>query len=214
MTSRAKIWVGMTLVALGSQACGLGEGEGEVNSDKLHVAGCWNGQFALRPDFFAASPYRRMLAIRVQHGGDLVEVSDGINVLVDDIDKVREQIAQRPGQPLRVGLPPNVVPPGFPVVSDPDPPLVHLTLYLHRACHAQNAALYSIDGGIVFSSIFSGNPNESDDDEKLTEASFNDIVVGDPRDRDPGTDTIANVSHLRGRFRFYFRRGQPAQPFP
>ena len=205
---------GFAVLAIAAQACGLGEGEGEVNSDKLNVADCWNGQFALRPDFFAAVPYRRMMAIRVQHGGDTEEVSDGVIILVDDVDRVREHIAQHPGEPLRVGMPPSVVPPGFPVVTDPDPPIVHLTLYLHRACHAQNSALYSIGGGIVFSSIFSGNPSESNDDEKLTDASFTDIVVGDPRDREPGTDTVSNLSHLEGRFRFYFRRGQPAQPFP
>ena len=199
--------------ALLAAACGLGEGEGEVNSDKLTVAGCWNGQFELRPDFFAAVPYRRMLTIRVQHGGQLVEVSDGVIILVDDIDKVRKHIAERPGEPLRIGLPASVVPPGVPVTPDPDPPLVHFTLYLHRACHAQNSALYGIDGGIVFRSIFNGNLHEDDDDEKLTEAEF-DVIVGDPRDRLPGTNIVQNVSHVRGRMRFYFRRGQPAQPFP
>src|SRR6185503_10186197 len=207
-------FLGLVALVLVAPACGLGEGEGEVSSDKLTVAGCWNGQFELRPDFFAASPYRRMLAIRVQHGGELEEVSDGVTILVDDIDKVRDHIAQHPGEPLRVGLPTSVVPPGVPIVPDPNPPIVHLTLYLHRACHLQNSALYSIAGGIVFRSIFSGNPNESEENEKLTEADFTDIVVGDPRDRDPGTNTVANVSHLRGRVKFYFRRGQPAQPFP
>jgi hypothetical protein len=206
--------LGQAAVALLACACTLGEGEGEVSSEKLHVAGCWNGQFELRPDFFAAVPYRRTLAIRVQHGGDLEEVSDGVIVLVDDIDRVRAHIAQNPGMPLRVGLPPSVVPPGVPVVADPNPPLVHLTLYLHRACHAQNSALYSIDGSIVFRSIFNGNANETSDDEKLTEAQFDDIVVGDPRDRDPATGMAINVSHLKGRMKFYFQRGQPAQPFP
>jgi hypothetical protein len=214
MSSRLRRLLGFAVLALAAPACGLGEGEGEVSSDKLSVAGCWNGQFELRPDFFAASPYRRMLAIRVQQGGQLVEVSDGINILVDDIDRVREHIAMNPGQPLRVGMAPNVVPPGFPIKPDLDPPIVHVTLYLHRACHAQNSALYSLDGGIVFQSIFNGNPHETSDDEKLTEASFTDIVMGDPRIREPGTDTVANLSHIRGRFRFYCRRGQPAQPFP
>ena len=214
MKPRGRALLGASLLALSAPACGLGEGEGEVSSDKLHVAECWNGQFELRPDFFAASPYRRMLGIRVQHGGQIQEVSDGVTILVDDIDRVREHIAQHPGEPLRVGMAPNVVPPGFPVTPDPDPPIVHLTLYLHRACHAQNSALYSIEGGIVFQSIFNGNLNESAEGELLTEASFTDIVVGDPRDRDPATNVVANTSHLRGRFRFYFRRGQPAQPFP
>jgi hypothetical protein len=211
---RARLLLGLAAIALAAPACGLGEGEGDVSSDQLSVAGCWNGQFQLRPDFFAAGPYRRMLAIRVQHGGDTEELSDGIVILVDDIDKVRAHIAQNPGEALRVGLPPSVVPPGYPVVPDPDPPIVHLTLYLHRACHAQNSALYSLEGGIVFQAIFNGDLTESDDREKLTAAEFTDIVVGDPRARQPGSDTVDNVSHLRGRLRFYFRRGQPAQPFP
>jgi hypothetical protein len=202
------------LLALGAAACSLGEGEGEVKSDKLAVTGCWNGQFDLRPDFFAASPYQRILAIRLQRSSNIVDVSDGVNLLVDDIDKVRQHIASNPGVPLKVGLPPNVVPPGVPVTSDPDPPLVHLTLYLHRACHRQNAALYSLSGGIVFRSIFNGDRSEKDPDELLTEAEFDDIVIGDPRDRDVATNTVLNQSHLRGRFKFYFERGQPAQPFP
>jgi hypothetical protein len=100
------------------------------------------------------------------------------------------------------------------VVHDPDPPIVHATLYLARACRAQNPALFSIEGSIVFRSIFNGNLTESNTDEMLTEGEFSDIVLGDPRVRDPATDAVQNVSHVRGRFKFYFQRGQPAQPFP
>jgi hypothetical protein len=100
------------------------------------------------------------------------------------------------------------------VVDDPDPPIVHLTLYLHRACHAQNSALYGVEGGIVFRAIFNGNLKESNVDETLTDADFSDITVGDPRVREPGSATVEDVSHLKGHFKFYFQRGQPAQPFP
>jgi hypothetical protein len=195
-------------------ACTIGEGEGELNSDKLAVSGCWNGPFQLAPDFFAAVPFRRTLTIRVQHGRETEEVSDGAILLVDDIDKVREHIATQPGVPMRVAQPPSIVPPGYPIVPDPNPSLVHLTLYLHRACHAQNSALYSIDGNITFRSIFNGNLRETNEREKLTEAEFDDITVADPRDRVLGGDTVLNVSHIRGRLKFYFQRGQPAQPFP
>ena len=37
------------------------------------------------------------------------------------------------------------------------------------------------------------------------------VPIAEP---DPATDTVQNVSHVRGRFKFYFQRGQPAQPFP
>jgi hypothetical protein len=211
---RSSALLAVAALTLTLPACRIGEGEGEVSSDKLDVEGCWNGQFLLGPDFFAANPYRRMLEIRVQHGVDDPEVSDGVTILVDNIDKVRTHIAEHPGEPLRAGLPPAVVVPGVPVVFDPDPPLVHLTLYLHRACHAQNSALYSLDGGIVFRSIFNGNLTESDTDELLTDGEFTDLVVGDPRVLEPGTQTVTHLSHLNGRFKFYFKRGQPAQPFP
>ena len=103
---------------------------------------------------------------------------------------------------------------GFPVVADPDPPLVHLTLYLHRSCHAQNSALYSLSGNMTFLSLFNGNLNETDADQKLTDATFRDIVVGDPRNREPASSTVDNTSFISGNFKFFFQRGQPAQPFP
>ncbi len=195
--------------------CSLGEGEGQIQSEELNVAECWNGPFQLGPDFFAAQPFRdNALIIRVQHGGDTEEVSDGAIILVDDIARVRGQIAVNPNTQFKVGLPPGVVPPGFPVVPDPDPPLVHLTLYLHRSCHAQNSALYSVGGSITFRSLFNGNLNETDADQKLTDATFGEIIVGDPRNRDPASPVVKDTSKINGNFKFYFQRGQPAQPFP
>jgi len=205
----------LVLVGFLASACSLGEGEGEISSQKLIVPGCWNGQFQLTPDFFAAVPFRRTVTIRVQHGGDTEEVSDGAIILVDDVDKVRAQIAATPGgAEFRVALQPTLVAPGFPIVADPDPAVVHLTLYLHRACHAQISTLYAIDGKMKFNSLFNADPNESNAAEKFTDASFTDISVGDPRDHLPGDPTIQNISHISGFFKFYFQRGQPAQPFP
>jgi len=213
---RVKLSPALLLACSLASACSLGEGEGDISSSKLIVPGCWNGQFQLTPDFFAAVAYRRTLTIRVQHGGDTEEVSDGAIILVDDVDKIRTQIAAANGMgaEFRVALQPSLVPPGFPIVADPDPALVHLSLYLHRACHAQNSTLYAIDGKIKFTSLFDADPNETDADQKLTEATFTDIEVGDPRDHPPGDETVQNVSHIQGSFKFYFQRGQPAQPFP
>jgi hypothetical protein len=197
-------WLLLPAFALAMQACSLGEGEGEVSSDWLTVSNCWSGPFQLNPDFFAAVPYRRTLNIRVQRGGDTEEVSDGIVVLVDDIDRVRQQL----GVPLRVAQPPNVVAPGQPIVADPNPAIIHLTLYLQRSCHAQNSVLYATDGQIIFHDIFNGDPTETNASEMLTDAEFPDVTVADPREAQPVT------SRIKGRFKFYFQRGQPAQPFP
>jgi hypothetical protein len=202
-------------VAVALASCSLGEGQGQIEADDLYVTDCFSGPFRLDPDFFAAQPYRQTVSLRIQHGSDTEEVSDGAIILVDDVNQVRSTIdAQGGSATFRVDLPPAVVPPGYPVVADPDPAIVHLTLYLHRACHAQNGALYSVGGDITFRSLFNNNLNETDDAKTLTDASFTDITVADPRDRMPGTNILLHETHLRGNLSFHFRRGQPAQPFP
>ncbi|MCC6557986.1 MAG: hypothetical protein IT372_33995 [Polyangiaceae bacterium] len=203
--------------ALALTACSLGQGEGEVHSDRLIARDCWDRAYDLQPDFFAAVPYRETLQIRVQRGNDLQEVSDGLAILVDDIETIRNE---KLGAALQVALPRGVQPPGSPV-PEPGPlagtSLVHMGLYLQQSCHNQNTVLYAVSGEITFSALFSGDPNEKDAAEKYTDASF-DVMVGDPRDAAPGApaDAIPEElqSRLTGYFRFYFERGQPGQPFP
>ncbi|HXX67034.1 MAG TPA: hypothetical protein VEK07_07630, partial [Polyangiaceae bacterium] len=68
---------------------------------------------------------------------------------------------------------------------------------------------------IVFSSLFDGNEDETDAQERLTDAQF-DFYFADPREVCPGGigPPPPCRGHLVGYFRFYFERGQPAQPFP
>lgn len=198
----------VTLLVLG---CSTGEGEGEVRSDRLFVEDCWNGPFDLGPTFFGANPYKDTQLIRVQRGDNLEEVSDGLIVLVDETSTIRQQLL---GQPIPVGLPPGVSPPGIPVKLNPDPPIVHLALYLHDTCHEQNGSLYSLDGEITFDSLFSGDPNEDEGNDRLTEATFS-ATFADPRNVLPdGQVDAEKSSQVTGWFRFFFQRGQPAQPFP
>jgi hypothetical protein len=121
-------------------SCSLGTGSGSVTGT-LDVTDCWSGSFNLQPDFFAAVPYQSQVLFRIQNGGDYEAFSDGITVLVDDVSSIR---ANSLGQPLEVALPPAVVPPGIPVVADPNPPLVHFALYLQRACRLATPALYAM----------------------------------------------------------------------
>lgn len=97
------------------------------------------------------------------------------------------------------------------------PPLVHMALYLQQSCHNQNIILYAVSGTILFTDLFSGDPNEADATQKLTDAVF-DIQVGDLRDVPQGAPANAvpkeKLTNLRGCFRFYFERGQPGQLFP
>jgi hypothetical protein len=201
----------LVLVALGAAGCSTAEGTGEVRSERLYVEDCWNGPFDLDPDFFGANPYRDTLTVRVQRGDNLEEVSDGLIVLVNDVRGIRDESL---GTPLAVGLPAGVAPPGVTPAFDPDPPRVHLALYLHDTCHEQNGTLYSTAGSITFDSLFSGDPNEPDADDRLTEARF-DATFGDPRHLGPdGQADPERASQVTGWFRFFFQRGQPAQPFP
>ncbi len=197
----------VALVALG---CTVGEGEGWVESDHLFIEECWSGPFDLGPDFFGANSFRGdALLLRVQRGDNIEELSDGLTVVINDLPKQRTRI----GQAIDVGMPPGVSPPGVPVVYDEDPPPVSLALYLHDSCHVQNGTVYSVAGSITFSSLFSGDPNEEDSDQRLTEATF-DATFADPRLLvGEHADDEGVQSRVTGQFRFFFQRGQPAQPF-
>jgi hypothetical protein len=203
-------------------ACSQGVGEGSVKSDRLYISNCWNGPFDLGPNFFGAIPFSKdVISIRVQRGDDNQEVSDGLNVLVNDVKEIRSSTVDQGvdggvglGEDIEVGLPTGVTPPGMPIRLNEHPPVVSLTLYLQDTCHLQNGTVYSVAGTINFTKLFSGDANETNSDDRLTEASF-DATFADPRDMNADYTFDENVtSHVAGWFKFYFQRGQPAQPFP
>jgi hypothetical protein len=203
------------LLLLGCTAlgCSVGEGDGAVTSERLIVRNCWDGPFDLGPTFFAANAFSRdQLAMRVQRGDNNQEVSDGLEVSIRDLQAIRSESL---GQPVAVSIPPGVHPPGQAWTVAANPAVVSLSLYLHDTCFMQNGALYSIDGTITFAHLFSGNANETVGDQRLTEAKFDNVRFADPRDAAAdGSFDDSVVSSVSGWFRFYFQRGQPAQPFP
>jgi hypothetical protein len=192
--------------------CTTGEGQGEITSDRLYVEDCWNGPFDLGPTFFGANPYdSEQLAMRIQRGDNNQEASDGLSVVITELQSIRND---QLNVPVRVALPVGVSPLGVPDATMADPASVSMSLYLHDTCHAQNGALYAIRGTITFRHLFSGDASESSGEDRLTDAEF-DAEFADPRDS--GTDGEIDpslVSRVTGWFRFYFQRGQPAQPFP
>ncbi len=200
------------VLALAPLGCTVGQGEGHVKSDHLYVSGCWNGPFDLEPDFFGANPDQETsLTIRVQRGDNIEDVSDGLIVLVNDLQDVRKHL----NEDIPVGMPRGVTPPGVPVVYNPNPPKVSLSLYLHNACHQQNGTIYSVSGSINFSSLFSGDLNEGSSENRLSKAKFT-ASFADPRELDDAPDAAAAAaltSTVTGDFDFYFQRGQPSQPF-
>jgi hypothetical protein len=68
---------------------------------------------------------------------------------------------------------------------------------------------------INFTSLFDGNPDEAEANKRLTQATF-EFFLADPREICPGGfgPPPRCRGHLTGNFKFYFERGQPAQPFP
>ena len=201
---------------LSATACSVGNGTGDVKATNLLAANCWQGAYDLKPDFFAAVPFRDTLYIREQRGSDFQGVSDGVTLLVDSLKDTR---TNHLNQPLPVSLPRGVAPPGLSpgVLCEPNcADGVHLTFFLLHSCFNEDTVLYAVSGTITFKHLFSGDPNESDAAQKLTEGSF-DVWVANPQDvviSGPTAGTIPNQSELTGTFRFFFERGQPAQPFP
>jgi hypothetical protein len=202
----------LSAILLLTGGCTVGEGEGWVRSDRLYIDECWDGAFDLGPDFFAANPYRReTLMIRVQRGDNAQEFSDGLSVLVPDLNAVRDRL----GEDIPVGLPLGIDTPvgDAPIMDGGTAPPVSLAVYLHNSCHVRSGTVYSIEGSIRFESLFSGDPGEADADDRLTDATF-DAVFADPRELagEDGDDPRYR-SQVSGAFRFFFQRGQPAQPF-
>jgi hypothetical protein len=98
-------------------------------------------------------------------------------------------------------------------VFNPNPPKVSMALYLHNTCHAQTGTLYALSGQITFRALFSGDRNEENAEDRLTDAVFSGIFA-DPRKLGSDGQVPAELqSPVSGHFRFYFQRGQPAQPF-
>jgi hypothetical protein len=68
---------------------------------------------------------------------------------------------------------------------------------------------------INFQSLFDGNPAEANAQKRLTQATF-ELFLADPREICAGGlgPPPRCRGNLKGSFKFYFERGQPAQPFP
>ncbi len=226
-------------------ACVSREGEGAIRGD-LDVRDCWSGTFDLEPNFFGAETYRDAMTLRLQRDSDFFTYADGVSVLIDDFPSIRgdEEHPARLGETLRVGLSPEVTPPNTPVVAEPDPPGVHLNLYLQKTCRTQNVALYAADvvrlaadgtctavtqecgsatpvptaptarSTITFDSLFNGDILESSDAERRIAGRF-DVYLTDPREACPGGFQPPPCrGHLTGTFDYRYQRTRPYQPFP
>jgi hypothetical protein len=210
--------LGACALAGSAFGCSVGQGTGFVRGDVV-AAGCWNGPIDLKPDFFAATPFADTLTIRVQRGEQEISVSDGFTLLVNDVPGIR---FSQLGIDLPIGLPVGVSPVGFPLPEVPDPPAASMSLFLNSSCRGANAQLTAFDGSVNFTQLFSGNPNEEDSQDRVTNGTLRAYLV-DPNDavpRAPDAEGPAyeyppdKVSVIDAAFNFVFHRGIPAQPFP
>ena len=105
---------------------------------------------------------------------------------------------------------------------DTVPPAASMSLYLNSSCRGQNSVLTAYSGNVIFNQIFSGNLNEENATNRVTQGTFNVLVV-DPHDAVPRDSSDGGPayefpkersSEITGGFSFVFHRGTPAQPFP
>lgn len=217
--SGGPVLLSLGLLAAASAACSVGQGTGYVRSTDLFVTNCWEGEFDLRPTFFGANPFNDTLTIRVQRGERDIQVSDGFTMLVYNVQQIRSSLL---GQALPLGLPVGVSPLGYPLPEVPNPPMATLSLYLNNSCAAQNSQLLAVNGEVTFSKLFSGDLNEENSEDRITEGYFW-ADVTDPRTAEPAPEGSEEgpyvypdetMSTIEGEFSFVFHRGTPAQPFP
>lgn len=219
-SAQARSFSAVLATALALGGCQIGRGSGEVVSDHLVAAGCADGPFDLAPTFYASNPFENTQIIRIQHGEALAERSDGLSISLPDVLAISgsEDSPGRLGEELPVALPVGVAPPGVPVMPNSNPPLATMTLYLNDSCHEQDVTLEAISGTIQFEHLFDGDLTERKKAERQIQGSF-DVMFADPRDIPPGGTSVDEIpvelqSRVTGTFDFYYRRAQPAQPFP
>jgi hypothetical protein len=197
----------LALAAL-STACSTGAGDGKVwGSLHLEECGVNDTSFDMGVDFFAADYFDNTLKVRLQNGGRDQGYSDGVIIMVRDVDL----FAESPGQTFEIRVEPEIdeyleqgPEIGYPETTWDSP--ARVTLYLNETCPNNTLAFTDGTGEIAFESIYV--PNE----EKRITGRFH-LRFIDPREWEaPGE--IGAEAELFGEFDFNYNRGKPAQTFP
>jgi hypothetical protein len=207
------VWLRSLLcgVACLQVSCGVGRGDGQVQSEDLVVEGCHSGAYKMDPDYFSSSPYGDSQTLRISRGDSPQSNSDSLTVALHATDELLDQL----DEPVEVRPASGSLPAGIEEAFLGNP-LVTMSFHLGRTCGDEVVSLQAISGTITFSALHNGEPNEKKKD-RLIDAEF-DVLMGDPRDVVP--DAIApsgysqpDASRVTGWFQFYHRRGKPAQTF-
>jgi len=204
----------VSFITIFFSCCTVGAGEGYARGEvSIPDYSLNNENFDMGIDTFMADFDNNQVRITLQKGGDRKVFSDGILILVRDVELVSEKIEEADGGAVSfdVRLRPSYAEyldaglVGEKPAPAPENPVASY-LYLNRTCPHNRYGLTAAEGKVEFSSIFM-----PDKEDRL--AGEFDLLFLDPRewngDNDPGPS-----AHLEGRFDFKYSRGQPAQPFP
>lgn len=200
--TRALLLLGAACVVL---ACSVGQGSGSAHGE-VSIPDCRRHDldFDLRPDFFVGDfvedprtvdgYQRNILEMRMQHGSYGEGASDGISLLVRDVDSISSML----GTALVVGVDENV----------------SMTLYLGASCPSGAPRgnfftlpvyLTAVHGTITFDAIYA--PNTAPDALRIA-AHFEDVRFEDAE------QPTTRFGQMNGELAFFFQRGRPAQHFP
>lgn len=170
-------------------ACANGEGEGEVSgSVSAPECGIDNTAWELEPNFFVQDPWENTAVIRVQHGSNYQDLSNGLVISISDVEEVRASF-------------------GTPIDLAAEDSPVTITLTLDGTCRPArrdpSVVLVARSGSITFTALY--DPGSGDGPE--TSATIDGLVMDDGEE-EPST------AELSGYFTFLFARGRPGQRYP
>lgn len=197
------------VTAAASLSCEVGQGIGNVRgSIRVECEGKDLSEYDMGPDFYGAIAAKSQLLIRIQRGGDLQEYNDNLVIVIDDTNRIQDNVPIT----LKLHRPPGAAPS---TVGEP----VRMSLSLRGTCGTgrlgaadpPQVVLHAIGGTITFKSVLRGDPSSADTNSKRIEGSFN-VQLEDPRHPDGAAARSAGT--LTGDFKFFYQRGGPAQPFP
>ncbi len=197
--------LGWTLVA---SSCSTGAGEGRVwGSMDLPGCGIETGNFDMDVDFFAADYFENTLRIRLQHSGQDPTFSDGVLLVIRDVEEMAQageteyQIHVEPDLETFVQNGPDA---GSPTTAPGSP--AQAALYLNRTCPDSRFAFTDGTGILQMESVYV--PNK----QKRVAGSFHFEFI-DHRYWESAED-FGPYADINGEFDFNYSRGKPAQTFP
>jgi hypothetical protein len=189
-------------------ACSTGAGDGGVwGSLELPECGVETSTFDMDVSFFGADYFENTLTIRLQRTGQDPTFTDGVVLLVRDVEAAEEtggaeqRVVTEPTIEEFLASGPDA---GLPATTASSP--ARVTLYLNETCPGNHLAFTDGAGTLVLEKVYV--PGE----QKRIRGSFR-LEFVDPRQWDPDLGT-APYADLEGEFDFNYTRGKPAQTYP